>query len=138
MCKPSREEDEQLRLEEEEEDKATASLEEALPQPSKDPPPPNSSKISILSNLIPSNVPIPCRFNEEEGEKGIFETFPKSQEKEVDRECGLEFVKDQELVINWKWKYDKGQASALKIPNLAECTIPFPDLLKWCLSLSFR
>ena len=122
MCKPSREEDEQLRLEEEEEDKATASLEEALPQPSKDPPPPNSSKISILSNLIPSNVPIPCRFNEEEGEKGIIETFPTIQEKKVVVDY-LELIKDDVLattIPNEVEFYDTGQVTTLQTTNMAE------------------
>ena len=120
--KPSQEEDEQLLLEEEDEDKATASLEEALPQPSKDPPPPNSSKISILSNLIPSNVPIPCRFNEEEGEKGIIETFPTIQEKEVVGDY-LELIKDDVLattIPNEVEFYDTGQVTTLQTTNPAE------------------
>ena len=131
MCKPSQEEDEQLLLEEEEEDKATASLEEALPQPSKDPPPPNSSKISILSNLIPSNVPIPCRFNEEEGEKGIIETFPTIQEKEVVGDY-LELIKDDVLattIPNEVEFYDTGQVTTLII-NLAKCNSP--SISPWC------
>ena len=90
--KPSLNMDAQLLFEEEEEDKATAREEPPLPQPlldlppllqpSKDPTPFNSDKVipySILSNPVPPNVPIPCRFmqsNEEEGDKGIFETFP--------------------------------------------------------------
>ena len=121
--KPSQEEDEQLLLEEEEEDNATTSLEEVLPQPFKAPPPSNSGNVvpdSIFFDPVPPNIPILCRFmqsKEEEGEEGIFETFPKSQEKEVDREC-LEFVKEGIGVDN------KGHAFALKIPNLAECTIP--------------
>ncbi|KAM2624830.1 hypothetical protein TB1_031775 [Malus domestica] len=72
----------------EEEDSAMASLEEALPQhliisnpiaaTTLAPPPSNSSKFvpnSILSNLIPPNVPIPCRFlqsKKDEREKDIF------------------------------------------------------------------
>ena len=86
-------------LEEEEDDKTTASWEPPLPQttlappplpqPPKDPTPPTLGKVvpySILSDPVTPNVPIPCRFmqsNEEEGEKGIFETFPTIQEKEV-------------------------------------------------------
>ncbi|KAM2322201.1 hypothetical protein ACFXTH_018893 [Malus domestica] len=33
---------------------------------------------------------------EEEGEKGIFETFPKNQEQEVNGKC-LEFIKEDTL-----------------------------------------
>ena len=49
------------------------------------PPPCNSSKVvpnSILSNPIPPNVPILCRFlqsKKKKREKDIFETFPKVQ-----------------------------------------------------------
>ena len=91
--------DEQWLLEEEEDHKTTASWEPPLPQPTlappplpqppKDPTPSNSGKVvpySILYDPIPPNVPIPCRFiqsKEEEGEEGIFETFPNIQEKEV-------------------------------------------------------
>ncbi|KAM1811159.1 hypothetical protein ACFX12_027830 [Malus domestica] len=54
---------------------------------------------SIRPDPIPPNVLIPYRImqsKEEEGEKGIFETFPKSQEQEVDAEC-LEFIKEDIL-----------------------------------------
>ncbi|MBT0984575.1 hypothetical protein KJ032_26435, partial [Salmonella enterica subsp. enterica serovar Typhimurium] len=54
---------------------------------------------SIRPNPVSPNVFIPCKImqsKEEEGEKGIFETFPKNQEQEVDGEC-LEFIKEDTL-----------------------------------------
>ena len=115
--------DEQLLFEEEEEDKAKASLEEALPQQPKDPTPPTLGKVvlySILSDPVTPNVPIPCRFNEEEGEKGIVETFPTIQEKEVVGDY-LELIKEDVLattIPNEVEFYDTGQV--LQTPNLAE------------------
>ena len=110
--KPSQNMDEQWLLEEEEDDKTTASWEPTLPQPSlappplpqppKDPTPPTLGKVvsySILSDPVPPNVPFPCRFmqsNEEEGEKGVCETFSELPENEVAGEC-LEFVKEDVL-----------------------------------------
>ena len=138
-AKPSQNMDEQWLLEEEEDDKTTTSLEDSLPQPtlappplpqpSKDPPPPNSSKVSILSNHSPPNVLIPCRFlqfNEEEGEKDIFEAFPNIQEKEVAGDC-LELIKEDVLattIPNEVEFYDTGQVTTLKTPNLAELSNP--------------
>ena len=88
MSESSQNMDEQWLLEEEDDDKATASMEPPLPRPSIDPPPlpqpskaptpSNSGKVvpyAILFNPVPPNVPIPCRFNEEEGEKGIVENL---------------------------------------------------------------
>ena len=139
--------DEQLLFEEEKEGKATTREEPPLsqpflappplPQPPKDPTPSNSGKVvpySILSDPIPPNVPIPCRFiqsKEEEGEEGIFETFPNIQEKEVVGEC-LEFVKDDilETTIPEEVRfYDTGQVTTLTI-NLAKCNSP--SISPWC------
>ena len=127
--KSSQKEDEKLLLEEEEDDKATTRVEQSLPQPPKDPTPPNSSKVvpnSILSNLIPPNVPIPCRSlqsKEEESEKDILEAFPKVQ---VDIPI-LELIKEDvlETTISKEVEfYDTGQVTTLKAPNLAECNSP--------------
>ena len=136
MSKPSQNMDEQLLFEENEDDKATAKEEPPLPQPtnaqpplvqpildppplpqlSKAPTPSNSGKVvpySILSDPVPPNGPIPCRFmqsKEEEGHEGIFETFPKIQEKEVVEEC-LEFIKEDVLettIPNEVGFYDTG------------------------------
>ena len=134
--------DEQLLFEEVEDDKATAREEPplsqptldppALPQPSKAPTPSNSGKVvpdSILCDLCPPNGPIPCRFmqsKKEEGDEGIFETFPKIQEKEVAGEC-LEFIKHDVLettIPNEVGFYDTGQVTTLKTPNLAEFSSP--------------
>ncbi|CAN6686583.1 unnamed protein product [Malus baccata var. baccata] len=63
---------------------------------------------------------------EEEGEKGIFETFPKNQEKEVDGEC-LEFIKEDTLETKNPKEvgfYDTRQVITLKTPNLAKSHIP--------------
>ena len=75
----------------------TARVETPLPEAPIAPTPSNSSKVVpnlISSNPIPPNIPIPCRImqsKEEEGEKGIFESFPKNQEQDVTGEC-LEFL----------------------------------------------
>ena len=114
MSESSQNMDEQWLLEEEEDDKTTASWEPPLPQttlappplpqPPKDPTPPTLGKVvpySILSDPVTPNVPIPCRFmqsNEEEGEKGIFETFPTIQEKEVVGDY-LELIKEDVLQL---------------------------------------
>ena len=121
--------DEQLLFEEDEEDKAKASLEEALPQPPKDPTPHTFGKVvpySILSDPVTPNVPIPCRFNEEEGEKGIVETLPKTQEEEVAGDC-LELIKEDVFattIPNEVEFYDTGQVTTPKPPNLAEISNP--------------
>ena len=63
---------------------------------------------------------------EEEGEKGIFETFPKNQKQEVDGEC-LEFIKEDTLETKIPKEigfYDTGQVITLKTPNLAKSHIP--------------
>ena len=131
--------DAQLLFEEEEEEKATAREEPPLPQPFRDPTPFNSGKVApyaILSNPVPPNVPIPCRFNEEEGEKGIVKTFPTIQEKEVVGGC-LELIKEDVLattIPNEVEFYDTGQVITPKTPNLAEFSIPGTLLLNWCLS----
>ncbi|KAM1103652.1 hypothetical protein ACFX19_012316 [Malus domestica] len=100
--KPSQNMDEQLMLEEEENNKATPREEPPLSQPHMPYMPSTTTKVSLnLIRLDPvsPNVLIHCRImqsKEEEGEKGIFETFPKNQEKEVDGEC-LEFIKEDTL-----------------------------------------
>ncbi|KAM2480126.1 hypothetical protein PS1_003787 [Malus domestica] len=91
--------DEQLLLEEEENNKATEREEPPLLQPHMPSMSSTTTKVSLNSicpNPVSPNVLIPCRImqsKEEEGEKDIFETFPKNQEQEVDREC-LEFIKE--------------------------------------------
>ncbi|KAM1751117.1 hypothetical protein ACFX11_009276 [Malus domestica] len=99
--KPSQNIDEQLLVEEEEDNKATAREEPPLPQPHMPSMPSITTKVSPNSSpdLVPPNILIPCRImqsKEEEGEKSIFETFPKNQEQEVDGEC-LEFIKEDIL-----------------------------------------
>ncbi|CAN6711767.1 unnamed protein product [Malus baccata var. baccata] len=78
-------EDEKLQFEEEEQEQATARVVPPMPQPPKQP---NSSSKgkevpnSIISNVIPTNVPFPRRFmqsKKEEAEKDILETFRKVQ-----------------------------------------------------------
>ena len=147
MSESSQNMDEQWLLEEEEDDKTTTSWEPPLPQttlappplpqPFKDLPPSNSGKVvpySILSDPIPPNVPIPCRFmqsNEEEGEKGIFETFPMIQEKEVIGDY-LELIKEDVLATTIPEEvrfYDTGQVTTLMI-NLAKCNSP--SISPWC------
>ena len=65
----------------------------------------NDVPIEIHSNIIPLNVPFPCRFvipNNEESEKDIVEALPKAQEIEFD---------------------DTGQATTI-IVNLAQFKVP--------------
>ncbi|KAM1648417.1 hypothetical protein ACFX1Q_010435 [Malus domestica] len=69
----------------------------------------------------------------EEGEKGIFETFPMNQEQKVDGEC-LEFIKQDTLKTKIPKEvgfYDTGQVITLKTPNLAKSHIPatFKDVV---------
>ncbi|KAM1031031.1 hypothetical protein ACFX2C_034874 [Malus domestica] len=104
--KPSQNMDEQLLLEEEENNKATAKEEPPLPQPH-----------------MPSMPSITTK--EGEGEKGIFETFPKNQEQEVDGEC-LEFIKEDTLETKIPKEvgfYDTRKVITLKTPNLAKSHI---------------
>ncbi|KAM2904180.1 hypothetical protein COP2_003929 [Malus domestica] len=97
--KPSQNMDEQLLLEEEENNKATEREGPPLLQPHMPSMPSTTTKVSLNSicpDPVSPNVLIPCRImqsKEEEGEKDIFETFPKNQEQEVDGEC-LEFIKE--------------------------------------------
>ncbi|KAM2342213.1 hypothetical protein ACFX1X_014635 [Malus domestica] len=131
--------DEQLMLEEEENNKATAREEPPLPQPHMPSMPSTITKVSLNSirlDPVSPNVLIPCRIKqskEEEGEKGIFETFPKNQEQEVDGEC-LEFIKEDTLEMKNPKEvgfYDTGQVITLKTPNLAKSHIPatFKDVV---------
>ncbi|KAM2515560.1 hypothetical protein ACFX1W_027792 [Malus domestica] len=111
---PSQNMDEQLLLEEEENNKATAREEPPLPQPH--------------MPFMPSTTT-----KEEEGEKGIFETFPKNQEQEVDGEC-LEFIKEDTLETKIPKEvgfYDTGKVITLKTPNLPKSHIPatFKDVV---------
>ena len=82
--KPSQNMDEQLMLEEEENNKATAKEEPPLPQPYMPSMSSTTTKVSLNSicpDPVSPNVLIPYRImqsKEEEGEKGIFETFPKN------------------------------------------------------------
>ncbi|KAM1639619.1 hypothetical protein ACFXTN_008878 [Malus domestica] len=94
--------------------------------------PSTTTKISLNSicpDPISPNVLIPCRIlqsKEEEGEKSIFETFPKNQEQEVDREC-LEFIKEDTLETKIPKEvgfYDTGKVITLKTTNLAKSHIP--------------
>ncbi|KAM3004171.1 hypothetical protein FF2_034449 [Malus domestica] len=130
--KPSQNMDEQLMLEEEENNKATAREEPPLPQPHMPSMPSTTTKVSLNSicpDPISPNVLIPCRImqsKEEEGEKGIFKTFPKNQEQEVDGEC-LEFIKEDTLETKIPKEvgfYDTGKVITLKTPNLAKSHIP--------------
>ncbi|KAM1920781.1 hypothetical protein ACFX15_024532 [Malus domestica] len=131
--------DEQLLLEEDENNKATAREEPPLPQPHMPSMPSTKTKVSLNSicpDPVSPNVLIPCRImqsKEEEGEKGIFETFPKTQEQEVDGEC-LEFIKKDTLETKIPKEvgfYDMGQVITLKTPNLAKFHIPaiFKDVV---------
>ncbi|KAM2897622.1 hypothetical protein COP2_007245 [Malus domestica] len=129
--KPSQNMDEQLLLEEEENNKATAREEPPLSQPHMPSMPSTATKVSLNSicpNPVSPNVLIPCRImqsKEEESEKGIFETFPKNQEQEVDGEC-LEFIKEDTLETKIPKEvgfYDTGQVITLKTPNLAKSHI---------------
>ncbi|KAB2617163.1 S ribonuclease [Pyrus ussuriensis x Pyrus communis] len=83
--KSNHKEDERLQFEEEEYTQPTARVETLLPEAPIAPTPSNSSKVVpnlIISNPVPTNVPIPCRFinsKEEESEKDILEALPKVQ-----------------------------------------------------------
>ncbi|CAN6566363.1 unnamed protein product [Malus baccata var. baccata] len=79
---------EELIIEEEEQSTPTERVETALSQSPKVPKPSNSANkgkevpILINSNVVPPNVPFPCRFmqsKKEEAEKDILETFRKVQ-----------------------------------------------------------
>ncbi|KAM2932519.1 hypothetical protein FF1_040581 [Malus domestica] len=137
--KPSQNMDEQLMLEEEENNKAMPRVEPPLSQPHMPYMLSTTTKVSLnLIRLDPisPNVRIHCRImqsKEKEGEKGIFETFPQSQEQEVDGEC-LEFIKEDTYEMkNHKEVgfYDTGQVITLKTPNLAKSHIPatFKDVV---------
>ncbi|KAM2474096.1 hypothetical protein PS1_006848 [Malus domestica] len=137
--KPSQNMDEQLLLEEEENNKATAREKPPLPQPHMPSMPSTTTKVSLNSicpDPVSPNVLIPCiimQSKEEEGEKGIFETFRKNQEQEVDGEC-LEFIKEVTLETKIPKEvgfYDTGKVITLKTPNLAKSHIPptFKDVV---------
>ncbi|KAM2580409.1 hypothetical protein TB1_002804 [Malus domestica] len=137
--KPSQNMDEQLLLEEEESNKTTAMEEPPLPQLHMPSMPSTTTKVSLNSiclDPVSPNVLIPCRImqsKEEEGEKCIFETFPKNQEQEADGEC-LEFIKEDTLETKIPKEvgfYDTGQVITLKTPNLAKSHIPatFKDVV---------
>ncbi|KAM2258140.1 hypothetical protein ACFX1S_003254 [Malus domestica] len=137
--KPSQNMDEQLLLDEEENNKAMAREEPPLPQLHMPSMPSTTTKVSLNSicpDPISPNVFIPCRImqsKEEEGEKGIFETFPTNQEQEVDGEC-LEFIKEDTLETKIPKEigfYDTGQVITLKTQNLAKSHIPatFKDVV---------
>ena len=139
MSESSQNVDEQWMLEEGEDDKTTTSWEPTLPQPTLAPPPlPQPTDptphilgkvvpYSILSDPVTPNVPIPCRFMQsKEGEKGIFETFPNIQQKEVAGEC-LEFAEEDVLETTIPEEvrfYDTGQVTTPKPPNLAQISNP--------------
>ncbi|KAM1724597.1 hypothetical protein ACFX11_023032 [Malus domestica] len=137
--KPSQNMDEQLMLEEEDNNKATAKEEPPLLPLHMPSMPSTTTKVSLNSihlDPVSPNVLIPCRITqskEEEGEKGIFKTFPKNQEQEVDGEC-LEFIKEDILETKNPKEvgfYDTGQVITLKTPNLAKSHIPatFKDVV---------
>ncbi|KAB2611211.1 S ribonuclease [Pyrus ussuriensis x Pyrus communis] len=126
--KSNHKEDERLQFEEEEHTQHTAREETPLPQAPIAPTPSNSGKVVqnlILSNPIPPNVPIPCRFmnsKEEESEKDILEALPKVQSMEYQ-----EFVKEDVLEANNPKEvefHNTGQVITLKTPNLAEFSSP--------------
>ncbi|KAM2776633.1 hypothetical protein PS2_009080 [Malus domestica] len=85
--KPSQNMDEQLLLEEEENNKATTRKEPLLPQPHMPSMPSTITKVSLNSiclDPVSPNVLIHCRImqsKEEEGKKGIFETFQRIKSK---------------------------------------------------------
>ncbi|KAM1584479.1 hypothetical protein ACFX1Z_037453 [Malus domestica] len=137
--KQSQNMDEQLMLEEEENNKATAREEPPLPQPHMPFMTSTTTKVSLNSirlDPVSPNVLIRCRIKqskEEEGEKGIFKTFPKNQEQEVDGEC-LEFIKEDTLETKNPKEvgfYDTRQVITLKTPNMAKSHIPatFKDVV---------
>ncbi|KAM1216970.1 hypothetical protein ACFX2J_013198 [Malus domestica] len=78
-------EDKKLQFEEDEQKQATTRVEPPMPQPPKHPHSSFKGKEvpnSIISNVIPPNVPFPSRFmqlKKEEAEKDILETFRKVQ-----------------------------------------------------------
>ncbi|KAM1804280.1 hypothetical protein ACFX12_030162 [Malus domestica] len=122
--------DKQLLLEELENNKAMAREEPPLPQPHMPSMLSTTTKVSLNSicpDPLSPNVLIPCmQSKEEEGEKHIFETFPKNQKQEVDGEC-LEFIKEDTLETKIPKEvgfYDTGQVITLKTPNLAKSHIP--------------
>ncbi|KAM1063784.1 hypothetical protein ACFX2A_028508 [Malus domestica] len=126
-------------LEEEENNKAMVREEPPLLQPHMPSMLSTATKVSLNSihfDPISPNVLIPCRIKqskEEKGGKGIFKTFPKNQEQEVDGEC-LEFIKKDTLETKNPKKvgfYDTGQVITLKTPNLAKSHIPatFKDVV---------
>ncbi|KAB2629197.1 S ribonuclease [Pyrus ussuriensis x Pyrus communis] len=125
--KSNHKEDERLQFKEEEHTQHTARVETPLPQAPIAPTPSNSGKVVpnlILSNPIPPNVPIPCKFmnsKEEESEKDILEALPKVQSMEYQ-----EFVKEDVLEANNPKEvefYDTRQGPILT-PHLAECKVP--------------
>ncbi|KAM2457607.1 hypothetical protein ACFX1W_006490 [Malus domestica] len=137
--KPSQNMDEQLMLEEEESNKAMARKEPPLPQSHMPSMPSTITKVSLNSirpDPVSPNVLIPymiMQSKEEEGEKGIFGTFPKNQEQEVDGEC-LQFIKEDTLETKTPKEvgfYDTGKVITLKTPNLAKSHIPttFKDVV---------
>ncbi|KAM1405263.1 hypothetical protein ACFX2F_000113 [Malus domestica] len=91
---------------------------------------------SIHPDPVSPNVLIPYKnmqSKEEEGEKGIFGTFPKNEEQEVDGEC-LQFIKEDTLETKIPKEvgfYDTGKVITLKTPNLAKFHIPatFKDVV---------
>ncbi|KAB2631402.1 S ribonuclease [Pyrus ussuriensis x Pyrus communis] len=95
-------EDEELLNEEEEHTQPMARVETPSPQAPIALTPSNLGKVVpklIITNPVPLNVPIPCRFlnskEEEEGEKDILEAVPKVQSMEYQ-----EFVKEDVLEAN--------------------------------------
>ncbi|KAB2615225.1 S ribonuclease [Pyrus ussuriensis x Pyrus communis] len=125
--KSNHKEDERLQFEEEKLDEATTRVETPLPQPPQDPNSSTTGKVIpnlILSNPIPPNVLISCRFmisKEEESEKDILETLPKVQSREYQ-----EFIKEDVLETNNPKEvefYDTGQGPILT-SNLTECKVP--------------
>ncbi|KAB2631092.1 S ribonuclease [Pyrus ussuriensis x Pyrus communis] len=124
-------EDERLQFEEEEHTQPMARVETPLLQAPIAPTPSNSGKVVpklIISNPVPLDVPISCKImqsKEEEGEKGIFESFPKNQEQDVTGEC-LEFIKEDifETTKPKEVEFDDiGQVITITC-NLAKSNIP--------------
>ncbi|KAM1034620.1 hypothetical protein ACFX2A_038874 [Malus domestica] len=101
-----------------------------LPQPHMPSMLSTTTKVSLNSirlDPVSPNVLIHCRIKqskEEEGEKGIFETFPKNQEQEVDGEC-LEFIKEDTLEMK-----NPKEAPTLEfkpLPDHVKYHLPFKD-----------
>ncbi|KAB2597173.1 S ribonuclease [Pyrus ussuriensis x Pyrus communis] len=120
-------EDERLQFEEEEYTQPTTRVETPLSQAPIAPTASNLGKVVpnlIISNPIPPNVPIACRFinsKEEESEKDILEALPKVQSKEYQ-----EFIKEDVFETNNPKEvefYDTGQGTILT-PNLSKCKVP--------------